>query len=107
MKWAGSDAIRPHRRPAVGYNSRRAHPPPARGLPMPTRRSFLRSSAAAVAAPLVWSRTSAVAANDRLSLGFIGVGTMGSGHLGGFLGRKEIEVVAVCDVVKERLDNAS
>jgi predicted dehydrogenase len=70
---------------------------------MLSRRSFLAASAAA---PLVLSRSSAVAANDRLALGFIGVGTMGRGHLGGFLGRKEVEVVAVCDVVKERLDNA-
>ena len=31
---------------------------------------------------------------------------MGRGHLGGFLGRTEVEVVAVCDVVKERLDDA-
>jgi predicted dehydrogenase len=70
---------------------------------MLSRRSFL---AATAAAPLVLSRSSAVAANDRLALGFIGVGTMGRGHLGGFLGRKEVEVVAVCDVVKERLDGA-
>ena len=34
-------------------------------------------------------------------------GTMGRGHLGGFLGRKGVEVVAVCDVVKERLDSAA
>src|SRR5437016_2976406 len=69
-----------------------------------TRRSFLAASAAA---PFVFTRRAgAVAANDRLALGFIGVGTMGRGHLGGFLGRKGVEVVAVCDVVKERLDNA-
>src|SRR5215212_2290383 len=70
---------------------------------MLSRRRFLAASAAA---PLVFSRSSATAANDKLTLGFIGVGTMGRSHLGGFLGRKEVEVVAVCDVVKERLDNA-
>jgi predicted dehydrogenase len=68
-----------------------------------TRRKFL---AATAAAPLVYSRSSAFAASDKITLGFIGVGTMGRGHLDGFLGRKEVEVVAVCDVVKERLDNA-
>ncbi|WP_439627930.1 Gfo/Idh/MocA family protein [Gemmata sp.] len=68
-----------------------------------TRRTFLAASAAA---PLVYSRAASVAANDKLAIGFIGVGTMGRGHLGGFLGRKEVEVVAVCDVVKERLDSA-
>jgi predicted dehydrogenase len=70
---------------------------------MLTRRKFLAASAAA---PLVLSRSSALSANDKITLGFIGVGTMGRGHLGGLLGRKEVEVVAVCDVVKERLDNA-
>jgi predicted dehydrogenase len=65
-----------------------------------SRRSFLAASAAA---PLVLSQR-AYAANERLTLGFIGMGTMGRGHLGGFLNRKELEVVAVCDVVKERLD---
>ena len=74
---------------------------------MLSRRTFLRSAAVAGAAPLVWRSTnSAYAAQDRLTLGFIGVGTMGRGHLGGFLDRKDVEVVAVCDVVKERLDNA-
>jgi predicted dehydrogenase len=71
---------------------------------MLSRRKFL---AATAAAPLVFSRASGIAANDKLAVGFIGVGTMGRGHLGGFLGRKEVEVVAVCDVVKERLDNAT
>ena len=47
------------------------------------------------------------APSDRLTLGFIGVGTMGRGHLGSFLGMKDIEVVAVCDVVKERTDSAA
>lgn len=70
---------------------------------MISRRKFLAASAAA---PLVLSRVSAVAANERLTVGFIGVGTMGRGHLGDCLGRSEVEVVAVCDVVKERLDNA-
>jgi predicted dehydrogenase len=69
---------------------------------MLSRRSFLAASAAA---PLVLS-SRALAANGRLTLGFIGMGTMGRGHLGGFLNRKEVEVVAVCDCVKERLDNA-
>jgi predicted dehydrogenase len=71
-----------------------------------SRRAFLRTATAAAAAPLVYAPSSALAANEKLTLGFIGVGTMGRGHLGGFLGRNEVEVVAVCDVVKERLDNA-
>jgi predicted dehydrogenase len=46
------------------------------------------------------------AANDRINLGFIGVGTMGRGHLGSFLGMGDVQVVAVCDVVAERRDDA-
>lgn len=75
---------------------------------MLSRRRFLQSAAVASAAPLVWSRNPVHAApGDKLNLGFIGVGTMGRGHLGGFLGRANVEVVAVCDVVKERLDSAA
>jgi predicted dehydrogenase len=71
---------------------------------MLNRRKFLAASAAA---PLVLSRQAgALAANEKITLGFIGIGIQSRGHLGGFLGRKEVEVVAVCDVVKERLDNA-
>src|SRR5262249_23211219 len=44
--------------------------------------------------------------SDRITLGFIGVGTMGRGHLGSFLGRPEVQVVAVCDVVAERRESA-
>jgi predicted dehydrogenase len=69
-----------------------------------SRRSFLAASAVA---PLILGSRASAAANDKLTLGFIGVGTMGRGHLGGFLNRKEVEVVAVCDVVKERLDSAA
>lgn len=70
---------------------------------MLSRRTFLLSAAAA---PLVWLPTSRAAPSEKLSLGFIGVGTMGRGHLNTFLGRDAVEVVAVCDVVKERLDSA-
>ena len=74
---------------------------------MLSRRSFLRTTAVAAAAPAVFVKPArATAANDRLTLGFIGVGTQGRGHLGGFLGRDDVQVVAVCDVVKERLDLA-
>lgn len=47
-----------------------------------------------------------VGPNDRITLGFIGVGTMGRGHLNGFLGQQDVQVLAVCDVVKERRDSA-
>jgi predicted dehydrogenase len=44
--------------------------------------------------------------NDRLQVGFIGVGTMGRGHLGAFLGDAKTQVVAVSDVVRERRQDA-
>lgn len=71
------------------------------------RREFLQTAASASLASFVWSRSARAAANERLTLGFIGVGTMGRGHIGRFLGNSEVEVVAVCDVVKERLDDAA
>ena len=40
------------------------------------------------------------------NISFIGVGIMGRGHLGGFLGNRGVQVVAVCDVHQGRLDDA-
>ncbi len=76
---------------------------------MLSRRKFLQTATAAGAAPLIWSRAAfgAPEPSAKLALGFIGVGTMGRGHLNGFLGRDTVEVVAVCDVVKERLESAA
>jgi predicted dehydrogenase len=45
-------------------------------------------------------------ANERITLGFIGVGTMGRGHLGSLVRSPEVQVLAVCDVVAERRDSA-
>jgi predicted dehydrogenase len=73
---------------------------------MLSRRKFLAASAAAVAAPTILARAASAAANDRLAVGFIGVGTMGRYHLGKMLGTAGVEVVAVCDVVRERRDSA-
>src|SRR5437868_2982379 len=69
-----------------------------------TRRQFIQSAAAAgIAGPLILTSTSSLRAapNDRINLGFIGVGTQGGGHVGGFLGRGDVQIVAVCDVVKD------
>jgi predicted dehydrogenase len=74
-----------------------------------TRRQFVKASAAAV--PLIVTGTALgddkkTAANDRLALGFIGMGTMNRGHLGHFLGQKDVQVVAVCDVDTTRRESA-
>ena len=73
-----------------------------------SRRSFLKGTAAAVAAPFilpshVWAAD--VKPNSRLTMGFIGMGKQ-SGHLlGVFLGH-ETQVLAVCDVDTKRRDAA-
>lgn len=75
----------------------------------PSRRSFLQTAAGAVAAPFilpsrVWSAETAP--NARLNIGFIGMGKMNGGHLGNFLGRENVQVVAVCDVDTNRREHA-
>src|SRR4051794_21114455 len=73
-----------------------------------SRRSFLQTAAAA---PLVIPRTTLgddkkEPANSRLGLGVIGMGTMARGHLGYFLGQKDVQVLAICDVDTTRREAA-
>lgn len=76
-----------------------------------TRRDFVKGAAAALTLPFTvpgsaFADKDKVAANDRLTLGFIGMGTMNRGHLGHFLGQKDVQVVAVCDVDTTRREDA-
>jgi predicted dehydrogenase len=73
-----------------------------------SRRSFLKSTLVAGIAPLVlpariWSAETKP--NDRITLGFIGCGIQSRGLLSGFLGKKETQTVAVCDVDTTRREN--
>ena len=76
------------------------------------RRSFLRRTTAAAVGfagiPYFASSVSAqgTSANDRISLGFIGVGSQGRGVLKTFLGHGDCQVVAACDVDRLKLDKA-
>jgi hypothetical protein len=76
-----------------------------------TRRGFVQTAAAAFAAPMI-VRSSALGADggtppsDRIVMGTIGTGGQGTGDMHGFLGFKEVQMVAVCDVVAEHRDNA-
>jgi hypothetical protein len=88
-----------------------------------SRRSFFKRAglaATAAAAPMlipaaVLGRDGATAPSERISMGFIGLGGQGSGHLlggawtyvaGGYCGRKDVQVLAVCDVLRERRESA-
>jgi predicted dehydrogenase len=75
-----------------------------------TRRSFLKettASAAAVTLGLEIAGAPAVrsarGANERIRVGFIGVGNRGTQLLGGFLKQDDVEVAALCDVYEPYL----
>jgi predicted dehydrogenase len=74
-----------------------------------SRRDFARQAAAAgVAAafsPSVDGRV--LGANERIRLGFIGVGNRGDQVLDGFLQHRDAEVVAICDLYSPYLDFAA
>jgi len=69
----------------------------------PTRRQFLAGTCAAVASPMV-IQASALGLDDRpapserIVMGGIGIGNMGRGDQHAFLGRDDVQYVAVCDV---------
>lgn len=75
-----------------------------------TRRDFLRGTgvaAGAVAMPWIVPSSAlggggALPPSERVNVGLIGRGLMGSGHLQVLLGRKDAQVLAVCDVDRSR-----
>lgn len=71
-----------------------------------TRRSFAQSLAAAAAATAL-SQTRVLGANDRVRLGFIGLGNRGDQVLDAFLAQPDAEVVALCDLYQPYLDFAA
>jgi predicted dehydrogenase len=84
-----------------------------------TRRQFLKRAGAVLATPFivpasVLGRAGAVAPSARINMGFIGLGTQGGGHLvggawtyltGGFLGREEVQIRAVCDIARGKRED--
>jgi hypothetical protein len=76
-----------------------------------TRRRFLGSAAAAAVGPYFLTSSALgagarPAASNRITMGAIGIGGMGSGDLNGFLGITDVQVLAVCDVDKDHSDKA-
>lgn len=76
-----------------------------------TRRDFLKTAGAAMAAPYVLTSNALGAgdvppASDRIVVAGIGIGNMGSGDQVAFLRRPDVQYVAACDVRKRTLDAA-
>ena len=97
--------------------------PPAQRAEDISRRHFLRhvgAAGAALATPNLFPASvlgfgGHTAPSERIGMGFIGLGGQGTGHLlggawtyvpGGYIARDEVQVLAVCDVRKERRDSA-
>jgi predicted dehydrogenase len=77
-------------------------------MPSPTdRRTFLSSSAAAVAAATLPAAALPAGANDRLGVAVIGPGGMGGNHLKLLTARPDVRVVTVCDPDANRLAAAA
>src|ERR1044071_7413001 len=89
------------------------------------RRRFLNRAATAIGslltAPVLvpasaLGRNGTYAPSERITMGFIGVGTQGGGLLlggawtyvaGGYAGRKDVQVLAVCDIWRDRRERAT
>src|SRR4051812_38378107 len=76
-----------------------------------TRRTFLKTTALAGGAAVLSSpaRVRAIGANDRIRIGIIGVGGMGTGHVNSLVKKgdaENIQVSAVCDVYQRRVNRA-
>lgn len=73
------------------------------------RRDFFKATAVATSSFAAASRTRIRGANDRINVGIVGVGGMGSGHLRAMLENPDdygCNVMAVCDVYRRRLNRA-
>ncbi len=76
-----------------------------------SRRDLLKFAISAAVAPYFVPAAALAhgarrAPSDRLTMGFIGVGNMGGGHLGSFLGNPDVQIVAICDVDAEKRKTA-
>ncbi len=80
-----------------------------------SRRRFIKTAtgvtAGAIGFPYIvpssaLGKAGLVAPSNRIVMGAIGVGSMGTGDMKGFLGKQEVQMVAVCDVDKSHRDRA-
>ena len=79
------------------------------------RRQFLKSATGVTAGAIVFpyvvsssalGKAGSVAASNRIVMGAIGVGSMGTGDMRDFMRKNEVQMVAVCDVDKSHRDKA-
>jgi predicted dehydrogenase len=76
-----------------------------------SRRDFVKTTAASAGAMAIAGLATAkvMGANDRINMGIIGVGGMGTGHVGSLVKRGDkdnVRVLAVCDVYRRRITRA-
>ena len=78
-----------------------------------TRRAFLKNSTAATAGAALGlnligtpALRSALGANEKIRVGFIGVGNRGTQLLRGFMAQPDVEVAALCDVYEPYLSRS-
>jgi predicted dehydrogenase len=76
-------------------------------MPTTRRRTFLKGTGMAVAATALGVSAARAEQPQKLVVGLIGPGGMGSNHLRLLAARKDVEVAYVCDVDQGRLANAS
>ena len=76
-----------------------------------SRRQFLTTTALAIAAPnfipaRALGRDGHTPPSERITMGVLGWGMMGPGNTDAFLGQKDCQVVAACDLDKKHLEQA-
>lgn len=113
---AGREPIKvPSSRATFADRRRNRIPSAVKTAPRPaTRREFLARTVAAsgiVAVPWIIPGSAlgadgSVPPSGRITVGLIGKGAMGSGHLGLLLGRKDVQLLAVCEVDRVRREDA-
>ena len=76
-----------------------------------TRRRFVGTAAAVGVASIVprhvLGGAEHVAPSEKITVAHIGMGTQGFRELGGLLDNPQIQIVAVCDIIKEKADAAA
>lgn len=71
------------------------------------RRDFLKSAAAPLIVPAsALGLNGATPPSDRITIGHIGVGEMGTGHVRGFVQHPDVQTIAICDVRRQHRERA-